>query len=275
MNCEEALILLSGHIDGQNTAEEEAALQAHLAICAACRGVLQAYEEINAGVAELATEPPKDLRSSVMEKITEHPAERRRRRRFWLGSGTAVAAAAAVLVLLVSAGKLPNFRQSRAASSQASANGEAVPATTKAGDGQENEESAAKASDNQTASAEVQPEDGGAAPSEQHAADETDAVNGDNSAGMPMTMAAEAPEDDAIAVELVDNPDSPAAETITELSGMMEEDAVDGSAVQFWGDAATVRSIVQVYSETYDITVPETLELAEDGTPCVIRVVEP
>ena len=66
MNCEDALCLISGHIDGQNTAEEEALLQAHLENCASCREILQAYQAVDQGVAALEEEPPQGLAEAVM-----------------------------------------------------------------------------------------------------------------------------------------------------------------------------------------------------------------
>lgn len=114
MNCEDALCLISGHIDGQNTAEEEALLQAHLENCASCREILQAYQAVDQGVAALEEEPPQGLAEAVMEQILQHPSQRSHRRRLFLGSGTAVAAVAAVLALLLFTGRLPNLNQSRA-----------------------------------------------------------------------------------------------------------------------------------------------------------------
>ena len=51
MNCEEAMELLSGSIDGENTPEEERRLQAHLAECPACRALLEAYRAVDAATA--------------------------------------------------------------------------------------------------------------------------------------------------------------------------------------------------------------------------------
>ena len=49
MNCEEALVLISGHLDHENTAEEEAQLQRHLEACAACRSLLDTLREMENG----------------------------------------------------------------------------------------------------------------------------------------------------------------------------------------------------------------------------------
>ena len=47
---EEMLLLLSGHLDGCNTAEEEAMLEAHVAECPDCRRILTEYERFDAGI---------------------------------------------------------------------------------------------------------------------------------------------------------------------------------------------------------------------------------
>ena len=46
MNCEEALVLLSGYLDGSNTEEEMTQLREHLTECPACSRLLEAMEEI-------------------------------------------------------------------------------------------------------------------------------------------------------------------------------------------------------------------------------------
>ena len=69
MKCEESLLLISGHIDGENTPEEENMLQAHLETCSHCRGILQAYLDVDNGVAALQEEPPENLVKNVMAAI--------------------------------------------------------------------------------------------------------------------------------------------------------------------------------------------------------------
>lgn len=114
MECNEALILLSGHIDKANTEQEEAALQAHLAECADCRALLKAYEDIDEGVAELSVPAPEGLVSAVMEKIGT-PAKKTRSP--WRSIGVSAGLVAAVLVLLVGTKtiKLPDVSDNRAA----------------------------------------------------------------------------------------------------------------------------------------------------------------
>ena len=96
MTCEEALVLLSGHLDHENTAEEEAQLQQHLAACPACRQLLAAFEAVDADLLSLEEEPPADLHANVMQAIRQETAGRKRRRSMW--AGLAVAAALTVVI---------------------------------------------------------------------------------------------------------------------------------------------------------------------------------
>lgn len=98
MTCQEALELISEHLDKENTPEEEAALQEHLALCPACREVLAAYEEAERGILALEEEPPADFTESVMKRIAAEPVKPQKRR-YSFRYGTAAAAAVAVLLL--------------------------------------------------------------------------------------------------------------------------------------------------------------------------------
>lgn len=96
MECQDALILISGHVDQVNTPEEEAALQAHLAACPECSRLLEIYEKMDE---TLATEVPvpEGFTEAVMEKLPK-----RRKRFLWgipLGAAAGLAAAGLVLVL--------------------------------------------------------------------------------------------------------------------------------------------------------------------------------
>lgn len=91
MTCEQALELISGHIDRENTPEEEALLQAHLLECQSCREVLQVFLDLENGLNQLE-EPPADLRETVMAAIrAEVPIQRKKTAKRW--GGIAVAAA--------------------------------------------------------------------------------------------------------------------------------------------------------------------------------------
>lgn len=99
MECCEALTLLSGHIDKQNTPQEEAALRAHLATCENCRALLRAYEDIDRNVAALEVPAPDTLAPAVMEQIAKQ--EKKKHRAPWLGVLASAGIVAAVLVMLV------------------------------------------------------------------------------------------------------------------------------------------------------------------------------
>ena len=90
MVCEEALELLSGHLDGANTEEEEQRLRAHLETCAHCRELLAAFAAVDGAVADLEADPPPQLRQNIMAAVARERAQGPRRRRL---AGLAVAAA--------------------------------------------------------------------------------------------------------------------------------------------------------------------------------------
>lgn len=99
MTCENALILLSGHLDGVNTQEEETELFAHLQSCAGCRDLLAAFEAADAGIQALEAEPPAGLSERILAAVRQEP-RRQKRVRPWL----APVATAAVLALVCWAG---------------------------------------------------------------------------------------------------------------------------------------------------------------------------
>ncbi len=111
MNCDEIYELISLHIDGETTPEQESALQAHLAECESCRELLRAYEDIQSGVADLEVDPPERFAEGVMYRVSQEAGGNGgKKRRFAFGHATAFAAVAAALVILVGTGlvKLPN-----------------------------------------------------------------------------------------------------------------------------------------------------------------------
>ncbi len=84
--------------DTSLTAEENAALQAHLAECAECTAMYEAFSALSGFVGGELEEPPESLRENVMAEIRREEIRRRNRRAFgWTG----FAAAAAVLALVV------------------------------------------------------------------------------------------------------------------------------------------------------------------------------
>ena len=82
MTCEEALVLLSGHLDGTNTKEEAAQLREHLDVCAACRDLLEAFQEADQGLLELKAEAPEQLCENVMQAIRVEAKPKKMARRW-------------------------------------------------------------------------------------------------------------------------------------------------------------------------------------------------
>lgn len=100
MSCEEALVLISGHLDHENTAEEEAQLQRHLEVCPACRSLLDTLREMENGFPTME-EVPDGLCDRVMDAIrAEAPVKKKRR--VW-----PVLAAAAAVALVIGVTGLP------------------------------------------------------------------------------------------------------------------------------------------------------------------------
>lgn len=103
MRCEDALLLISGHLDKMNTAQEEADLQAHLLGCEDCRNILEAFKEADSGVASLKENAPSDFCTGVMSQIKKEATKKKRRP--WYG--IAVAAALMLVVGVSAAMDLP------------------------------------------------------------------------------------------------------------------------------------------------------------------------
>lgn len=78
MTCEDALVLLSGHLDGENSEEEEAQLSAHLRQCPACRELLAAFQAADQGILSLEEEPPQTLRQEILDAAYKEPRQKRR-----------------------------------------------------------------------------------------------------------------------------------------------------------------------------------------------------
>ena len=110
MNCENALELMNRELDEALTAEESAALQAHLYACPDCRETWRQLHELDALLQESELEPPAALHEGVMREIRQE--QKRKPRRAWLPAA-AIAAAAALVLLAGKAGliALPGFEQ--------------------------------------------------------------------------------------------------------------------------------------------------------------------
>ena len=110
MNCENALELMNRELDEALTAEESAALQAHLDACPDCRETRRQLHELDALLQEDGPEPPAALHDGVMRAIRQE--QKRKPRRAWVPAA-AIAAAAALVLLAGRAGliALPGFEQ--------------------------------------------------------------------------------------------------------------------------------------------------------------------
>lgn len=80
MNCEQYLELISARLDGELTAQEEAALTAHLQECPACRAIANDLQTLHSALTQSGeVDAPPALSQTVMQKIkTERLAARRR-----------------------------------------------------------------------------------------------------------------------------------------------------------------------------------------------------
>lgn len=258
MNCEEALELLSARLDGELPPEEAERLQAHLAVCPACRAVEAAYGALNDDLAALAEEPPAALCENVMAAVRRERQTARSRRR----GGVAVAAAAAALLLVLGVTRLPALQSDPAARpatvslADAGTDGAAtqtreLPEEASAQDGAAVAPSAANAPTSFAVTAQT-------APSSAVEAAFPDGV------GVPELL-----------VELLDDPDAPAADQVAELSNLTAEATAADWAVLYESDAETVRQIVDVCRGSYQMEIPEALADAADADPCAILVVAP
>ena len=110
MNCENALELMNRELDEALTAEESAALRAHLDACPDCRETRRQLHELDALLQESELEPPAALHDGVMQAIRQE--KKQRSRRAWVPAA-AIAAAAALVLLAGRAGliALPGFEK--------------------------------------------------------------------------------------------------------------------------------------------------------------------
>lgn len=117
MKCEEALLLISGQIDGTNTDEEMALLREHLASCPDCRRTMEVLTQIEQEIAGLEEESPASLKTNVMNAIRAEARPKRRARRW---APIAVAAALVVVVGMTQFGQLNRANLAAPASIEAS-----------------------------------------------------------------------------------------------------------------------------------------------------------
>lgn len=111
MQCEEYLSLLSAHLDGALTEQEEATLQAHLSRCAHCRAILEQLQEQQSALEQIPPMPER-VHAAAMQRV--RASRRKGTPRRWLPAVAGAAAAAAMLTLVASGVlPLPHDRQTR------------------------------------------------------------------------------------------------------------------------------------------------------------------
>lgn len=77
--------------------------------------------------------------------------------------------------------------------------------------------------------------------------------------------------DEPLVVEIIDNPESPAAEHIAPLADLPSV-LVDG-IVEYYVNILSARDIVSA-SDGYRVSAPDELDTAPDDTPCIVRIIE-
>ena len=107
MTCEEALILISGHLDQTNSPQEEAQLQLHLKTCPSCRSLFQEMTLDDQNLRAMEAQPPAHFCEDVMAAIRMEKAAPKKKRRIWPVAATAAAAA---LLLAIGVKSLPGFQ---------------------------------------------------------------------------------------------------------------------------------------------------------------------
>ena len=127
--CENYWEALNAFVDGECSPEEEAALRAHLADCAACREALAELTALHDGFPDWEDEAvPEGFADGVLQKIAETPQQapkKGKRKR----SGAAWASLAACLGVMVLLGSLfPGNRSASSANTAAPASDAAVTA---------------------------------------------------------------------------------------------------------------------------------------------------
>lgn len=314
MNCEEALELLSGHLDGANTQEEETQLQAHLASCPACRAILEAYEAVDSGLASLQAEPPAELVSGVMEAVRQESSTAKKIRRFPT-RGIAATAVAAALLLVIGTTYLPELNRNQEsqatlpdtvsyaadtpvedtsslskampADSESEESADAVPDAAFSEEPVEaDDETVSTAPQTDTVTVTAQSPNTQTSGTESNDAPTADAIP--NTMTVTPSMVTADTASDAVKaafpdgtgvpellVELLDNPDTPAAANITELAQLTAEATATEQIVFYECSAEIARQIVTSYAAVYTFETPAQLDTAADTATCGLLVIQP
>ena len=99
MKCNDYLLLLSGHIDGMNTQQEEKNLQKHLQSCGSCRALLDEMIKNDSVLRSDQIAVPPDLTEKVMAEVRK---TKKNKRPFYISLAASALAAAAVLAVAFS-----------------------------------------------------------------------------------------------------------------------------------------------------------------------------
>ena len=99
MNCNDYLLLLSGHIDGMNTQQEEKDLRNHLQVCESCRALLDEMTKNDGILRSDQIEVPPGLTGKIMAEVRK---TKKSKRPFYISLAASGLAAAAVLAVAFS-----------------------------------------------------------------------------------------------------------------------------------------------------------------------------
>lgn len=102
MDHEKCKELISCLLDGELTADEAKAVHEHIADCAECRTVYEAFSAVSEAMKADAQEPPEELRRGVMDKIAA--AKKKKTRTIWLRTLSAVACLALIVFAYANSG---------------------------------------------------------------------------------------------------------------------------------------------------------------------------
>ena len=105
MDCDQALLLISMKIDGELNEQESLELDAHLAVCPACRALLADFETMHEAM-PAPVEVPADLKDKIMEQVRQSkvvPMAAPKKRVRWK---PLVSIAAVLVLVLLGAGSL-------------------------------------------------------------------------------------------------------------------------------------------------------------------------
>lgn len=129
MKCEEALELMSAVLDGEATAQERAALEAHLATCPECAALYEALSDQSRLLRGLDCQVPEGLSQRIMSQLPEQSAQPKKPRRVihWQRWGVLAACVALVVWVGVTQPSFLRMGNSGSDSIRDAASGEAAP----------------------------------------------------------------------------------------------------------------------------------------------------